>query len=416
MRAIASLLVFALAGGAAVVACTLTTSFDGISDGVRPTDAGDAGPALPPARPAGDPVAGGGRTLYLGVKHFHFAHSNDALKVPGAWQDWGYDIDGLCTGDVASAQAGTCIRNAAITPEQVRDGKNCRDNNFGSQIVPLLNIYNGQFENDTNTGLGTGAPAWLVELDDLGDGSDDPYVPAKLYLAAPMPPKQLPAWDGTDVRSVLPRSVSGSDVKQAVVSFPKGYLKGNVWVSGEPTKLDYALPIGKNGELMPMPLEAAIMSFQLRPDHVAAVDGTGQVAGAMRASSLDAFLAPFLYTQTTFCPATAQWTMLMNQVTTFSDVVIDAPHLQDPSKACDGVSFGFGINLAPVAQPTTVGAEVTASTGLCGGGDAGTSDAGDSGADTGSSSDTGSSGDTGASSDTGGADTAEDAASDASAD
>ncbi|MGZ3419219.1 MAG: hypothetical protein ACXVEF_17295 [Polyangiales bacterium] len=362
---------------AAAGACTLTTSFDGISDGVRPADSGDdagaTGPARVPDRPAGAATAGGGKSLYLGVKHFHFAHSNDALKVPGAWQDWGFDIDGLCTGDVQTAQAGTCIHSPDISAEQVRDGKNCRDNNFGSQIVPLLNVYNDKFENDTNAGLlNPGSAALMFEIDDIGDGVDDPYVPGKLYLLEKMPEKSPPAWDGTDSRAVLPRSVSGGDLKTTLVTFPHGYLRGNVWVSGEPQGFQTAIPIGKSGELMPMDVVHTVISMKLNDGHAGAVDGTGVMAGAVPVSSLESFLRPFLLTQTTFCPGTSQYDIFMKKVATFADVVVAADNLQDPGKSCDGISFGIGFNTAPVAQPTKLGTDPVASTGSCGGMDAGT--------------------------------------------
>jgi len=357
-------------------ACSLTTSFDGISGAVRPAadDAGPTGPAVPPGRPAGAPTPTGARSLWLGVKHFHFAHSNDALKKPGAWEDWGWDIDGLCTGPTGPDQTGSCQRSPKVTPDQISDGKRCRDNNFGAQIVPQLSIYNNQFENDTNNALLEGGPSWLFVLEDLGEGADDPYVPAKLYLATAMPDKTRPAWDGTDVRQVLPRSVTDSSIKQAVITFPKGYVRDHVWVSGDPARFDFALPLGATGELQPMPIHSGLIAFQLNPAHTNAVDGTGQVAGALPLSGIEDFLKPFLLTQTSFCPGTPQYTNLMKNASTYADVYLEAAKLQDPAKACDGISFGIGINLAPIAEPTGVGTEKPPATGGC------TTDAGTDGA------------------------------------
>jgi hypothetical protein len=392
-RWLAVAMVLVAVGGA----CSLTTSFDGIS-GTRPADTGttptgdtgtptdttmttdapmtdgttDGGHAAPPTRPPGDPVPGtGSRTLWLGVKHFHFAHSNDSLKKPGAWEDWGWDIDGLCTGATASDQAGSCIRSPLVTPDQIRDGKNCRDNNFGSQIVPQLNVYNNAFENDTNNGLLAGTPAWVFVLEDLGDGVDDPYVPGKLYLAAQMPDKVRPAWDGTDVRTILPRSVTGGDVTKPIVTFAKGYVRNNVWVSGEPQSFETSLPIGDKGELMPLPIVNGVIAFQLNAGHTSVVDGTGQVAGALAVASVENFLKPFLLTQTTFCPGSSQYNNLMKTISTYGDVVVGAAKLQDPTKSCDGISLGIGINMAPIAAATALGPEQTPSPGACGTPDAG---------------------------------------------
>jgi hypothetical protein len=362
----AAVVIAALTAVGVVVSCTLTESFDGIS-GTRPADAGiEGGPAIPPGRPPGDPApATPSRTLWVGVKHFHFAHSNDALKTPNAWQDWGWDIDGLCTGRSASEQTGTCRKSSGVSPEQVRDGNGCRDNNFGSQIVSQLNIYKNTFENDTNNGLLEGNAAWIFVLEDLGDGTDDPYVPGKLYLAAPTAVKMRPAWDGTDVRQLLPRSVDGA-ISKPKVTFPRGYLRNNVWVSGEAQSFEIALPIGATGELMPMPVRSGVIGFTLNASHTTVVDGTGQVAGAIALSDVEAFLKPFLMTQTPFCPGTGGYQNLLQTITTYADVVVAAPKLQDSSKDCDGISFGIGINLAPVAPAVTLGAEMTPSLGACG--------------------------------------------------
>ena len=378
-----ALVVTTLAGLAflgVAASCSFTTSFDGIS-GTRPADSGsptesgsETGSAAPPLRPAGTAAPSGkGVSVWFGVKHYHFAHSNDALKVPGAWQDWGYDLDHLCTGEIEKDQAGSCIRVPQEGVEQLKDGKSCRDNNFGSQIVPQLNVYKSTFENDTNTGLAAGSPAWIFRLDDVDDGVDDPYVPGRLYVAGPT---KSPAWDGTDSRDILPESVMGGDLDKPVVAFPKGYIRGNIWVSGEPSSFSISLPIGKTGELLPMKVVSTVIAFRLNETHGAVVDGTGVFAGAFAAADVETFLKPFILTQTSFCPGTTQYDDFVAKVKTFVDVVTESPTLQDPKINCTGISFGIGINLAPVARPLKLAPSIPPTTSACDKGDAG-SDSGD---------------------------------------
>jgi hypothetical protein len=375
---------------ASAASCSLTTSFDGISGGTKPgvdtgvttdstapTDTGGdsgGGSAFPPVRPDGPLAAGGGKTVYFGVKHFHYNHSNDALKTPNAWYDWGYDIDHVCTGDRDGTQNGTCIRSSAVTADVVKDGNLCRDNQLGAQIVPQLNIYNNHFENDTNAGLLDGAPTIMFQLDDLADGADDAYVPGRLYLLGRTKGSK-PAWDGTDVRTIVDSSVTGGDLEQPITTFPRGYLKNHVWVSGDPSGFSMSIPMGEQGELLPMNVTAGTIAFKLSDAHTAVVDGTGVLAGAIRASDVESFLRPFMLTQTLFCPGTSQYDAFMKTIPTYVDVVIDAPTLQDPKVACDGLSFGLGINLSPIARPTTLSAATPPATGTCGG------DAGDAGTD-----------------------------------
>jgi hypothetical protein len=158
--------------------------------------------------------------------------------------------------------------------------------------------------------------------------------------------------------------------------FPRGYLRNHVWVSGDPQGVETSLPIGANGELMPLPIKAGIIAFTLNAAHTTVTDGTGQVAGAIASADIDAFLKPFLVTQTPFCPGTSGYSNLLDTIKTYTDVVVAGAKLQDPSKDCDGISLGIGINLAPVAPAVALGTEVTESPGACGS-DAGVPDAAD---------------------------------------
>ena len=372
-------------GAIAATSCLLTTSLDGVSGGVKAgTDTGAAdadpdSPAQPPTRPAGATTPSGkGKTLWFGVKHFHFAHSNDALKKPGAWQDWGFDIDHLCTGAVEADQSGSCLRASGADPSVIADGKRCRDNNFGSQIVSQLNVYNDRFESDTNSGLTSeGSDTIAFRLDDVDGDPDDAYAPGKLYLLAAMKGGR-PAWDGTDSRQISASSVTGDDLDKPITAFPNGYIKGDVWVSGEPASFEMSMPIGLKGEPLPMKVVNGLIGFQLTRDHGSVMDGTGQFAGAIAASNVEAWLKPFVLTQTGFCPAMPQYATFMNRVQTFVDVVVGAPSLQDPKAKCDGISFGFGMNMAPIARPSEVVPAPPPSTGSCGG-DAGADAAVDGG-------------------------------------
>lgn len=315
-------------------------------------DVGDAAPAPArmPARPAGSRTPGGGATLWVAVKRMYLgSQTSFGVESPEGWREWGLDLDSVCTSDEDSIKnVGTCRRPDGAEQTALQDGERCRDNNFGQHVVPLIKIANGGFEKILNESILDGTSStWMLAIEDLGDGPDDAYAPAKLYYAGPTPGR--PAWDGTDVRDVRADSVAARDLGKPKLVFDKGFVRDHVWVSDS---ADFLLPtpLTKHATAQ-LRLRSGVVSLQLAPDHKGA--SRGGIAAAIPLATIEDLLLP-VASSGGFCPGSSLYDSAARSLLRFPDVVVGAPNLQDETKTCDGISIGIGFEVSPVKPPTTV--------------------------------------------------------------
>jgi hypothetical protein len=322
----------------------VTDSFVGETNDAEP------GPARPPARPAGSQTpSGSGKTLWVAVKRMYVGSQTSlGMNSPTAWREFGFDLDSICTSQEDSIKnVGTCRRHAEANQDFLVDGDGCRDNNFGHHVVPLLVVSSEGFEQRLNEGIFEGSNTWLIRIDDLDDGPDDAYAPAKLYRAASAKGGGL-KWDGTDVRKVLSDSVVDRDLNKPIADFSGGYVKDNVWVSGDPAVRQIVLPVS-DVLFVTMNLEAALFTLALDAGHKSAT--RGHLGGAIPMRSIEELLSP-IATSSGFCKGTSLYNSLLRNVQRFPDVVIGAPNLQDTTQECDGMSIGLAFDVTTV-QPVT---------------------------------------------------------------
>ncbi len=323
-----------------------------------PSDAPDGGaeepPARVPARPAGPAEPSGtGKTLWLVVDHFYLGQDDpEGGLAKDPWRKVGLDLDQVCTTEkLARENIGTCRRNAEAAQDVLTDGDGCRDNNFGSHVVKLVGSFDASFEKKSNALVAKGSTTWLLKLEDLDDGSDDPYVAGKLYKAATWADygTTTPKFDGTDVRDVDATSVDDFDLEKPKVVFPKGYLAGDTWVSGEPSTFEANVPI--QGLSVVMPLVAGLVSMQLDEAHTKVVRGV--IGGAIAATTLESVVRP-IADQAGLCPGDALYDSLLRNIMRTVDVAVGVPGLQSPALPCDGLSIGIGFSMVQAQPPTKV--------------------------------------------------------------
>jgi hypothetical protein len=307
---------------------------------------------VPPPRPAGAPVPSGtGKTIWLIAKHFYLGSTTASGAVnKDAWKDWGYDLDRVCTGPTEAAEnIGTCFKTVGATSSVLLDGNGCRDNDWGSQLVPLISEFDAPFEDVANVNIASGFGSWILVVYDLDDAHDDPYAPGALYKAVDWQiyHSGTPKFDGSDVREVTADSVSGFDVSRPITNFTKGYVSGDVWVSGEGSNIIAAVPV--SGVTASLNVVGGVVTIGLQADHSAG--GLGVMAGALRTDQVKAFVGPVAATLG-LCPGTGLYDALLSRIENYVDLYAESPTLQDTTMQCDAMSIGIGFTLAPI-QPVT---------------------------------------------------------------
>jgi len=306
----------------------------------------------PPGRPAGERKASGkGKTLFLLMNQIHVGtRTAGGEKVPNAWRDWGYDLDGVCTGpDEAPTSIGTCKRVESSEPLTNVDGNECRDNAFGAHLAPIADLaYGDDFDGHEAKAVARGDVTLLLVLDDLDDGADDPYVPGRMYKVARWTGIDPPTKD--DIREVESDSVIADDLAAPRTAFPYGYLKGNVWVSGDPiASLGIAFP---SSDLhLQIELSGGQLTLGLAANH--STGGVGLVTGAIPVARIDDMLRP-LAALMGMCPGDPAYVAVLGNAKKIPDLVGDAPGLHDPKKPCDAISFTLGFGVVPILPVTTV--------------------------------------------------------------
>ena len=331
-------------------------STDGASDSVveTPADAGVTAARIPSRPPGTVAPSGKGKTKWFVFSRYWMNQKDpktDALSA-NAWRSIGYDLDKVCTGPTESKEnTGTCRRPDGAKQDTLVDGDACRDNNFGSQVVPLVGVYDAIFEEESTTAVQNGIGTLILSLEDVDDGPNDPYVVGKVYKTANF--KTLgtkpPAWDGTDIREITDDSVEGADLSKPKVLFEKGWIVDNLWVSGDGRVLDFPLPLANI--TVAMPLVAGRMTLELDATHE---NGKfGLVVGAIPRAKLDSVVTA-IGDWAGICKGTTLYDGLVASVTRQCDVVVDAPDLQTTSATCDGISFAIGFSVKGVQPPTTV--------------------------------------------------------------
>jgi hypothetical protein len=323
------------------------------------TDADVGNPSVrPPTRPPGTPTPSGkGRTIWLIAKHFYLGTQTlESNPSKDAWKDWGYDLDDVCTDvDASIANVGTCIRNKDAKPDVLTDGNDCRDNNWGSQLLPLVELYDSVFEQVGNDAILKGVNTWILTLQDLDDGPVDTYAPGALYKAAYWAdyPTTAPKFDGTDVRQVDSDSVIDHDASKPITVFPHGFVVDNTWVSGDGEDIVAAVPIATVKTDFHM--VGGVLTLPLSTDHTSGTIGV--LAGALPSSTFDALLEP-VAAAAGFCKGSSLYTALQAKLQQFVDVVAGAPNLQDVTKPCDSMSVGIGFTVVPIQPVTTAVDEI----------------------------------------------------------
>lgn len=140
--------------------------------------------------------------IYLAVQSTRLGSlAEDGKLDNNAWQDIGFDIDGVCTGVDSCTGADSPPSCKPTVPQISIDGHDCRDNTFGrleytAALVPELSKKYGLSDDAFNCALCVGDYNYLFKISNYNGEANDDSVRVDLY-PSPGLEKPLP-WDCTD--------------------------------------------------------------------------------------------------------------------------------------------------------------------------------------------------------------------------
>jgi len=277
--------------------------------------------------------------------------TRDGTTSDTAWKDYGFDLDSVCTtADDSATSKGTCKRNPDAKSDVLADGNDCRDNNFGSQLIPLLKGIAPDTEPNLVAGIKKGSLTLAVHISDLAEKGEDGRAPAS-FLAV-KGTGGAAKLDGTDTMDI-----DGTSVKDGDASKPNTVLVGGVklvdgkrvWI----TKLDLLkLPaVFIAGATGAVPVHGARLELELDQ-----VPVRGTLAGWVLVKDVQDLVGALLRGRS-LCPGNPLYELVVNKnVPQAADMPIALP--QDPSKDCEAISLAIGIelvkgNLGKVIEPST---------------------------------------------------------------
>ncbi len=299
--------------------------------------------ATPPPRPPA--MSSGGATKWFAVKKLNLGltHRLTGVADYSAWKQYGYDLDArTTTKEDSKTSANSCKRRAGSPTSVLTDGELGRDNNFGQHFMAVVKSLKADAEDAVNFAILEGRTTLLLRLDNVGP-ADNASVPGALFVGGIR--GVAPKWDGTDKWPIDSSSVNA--MKESLYKFPKGYMAGGTWVSGDLGSGTALVPIPLTYPPILMPLDSAVMSFNV------ATGDMGTIAGAANTAKLTESMTPALK-RYGICPGNATYEQVVATMTQSADLVIGAPLLQDVTRECDALSVGIGFTASPITASDVI--------------------------------------------------------------
>jgi hypothetical protein len=263
--------------------------------------------------------------------------ARDGTESADAWKKYGFDLDGICTTeDQSKTSAGTCMRVDGSKPVVLADGDACIDNNFGSQLVPLIKALGGDVEKNLIDGVKKGGATLAIRIRDLAPSGADDHAPGALFAAKGA--GGTAALDGHDVLDVDQGSVDSNDLEK-----PLAVLDGHVEI------VDGARIWKGKADLLALPvvfIADATGTMPVRGLRLEIDLGTGEgtVGGYSLETDITKVLTVILAKQK-ICPGDFLYTQAQSTVAQAADMPAILPH--DTTKTCESISLGLGFELVP---------------------------------------------------------------------
>jgi hypothetical protein len=252
-----------------------------------------------------------------------------------AWRGYGFDLDGICTSaDDSATSKGTCKRDEMSKAGVLTDGDDCIDNNFGSQLVPLVKGLDAATETKIVDGIKKGGLTLVLRIDDLAATGEDGSAPGVWFAAKSS--TGTAKLDGTDTWDVDQSSVADGDLGQPLTRVNGSVVMVDgkrIWRSTS-DKLD--LPaVFIAGATGTVPMAGARVEIDLDAK-------SGNMGGYATVTDVQTIVSGVLAGRM-ICPDNPLHNTVMNTVASSADMPVMLPH--DPSQTCNAMSLGLGIEL-----------------------------------------------------------------------
>lgn len=302
--------------------------------------------------------------IYLSLQSTRLGSLSESGQLDNnAWQDIGFDLDGVCTG-VESCEGEDSPPSCKPTVPQIStDGHFCRDNTFGrleyaAALVPELSTTYGLSDDAFNCALCVGAYNFLFRVSGYNGEDNDDRVRVDLYpspgLDKPLPwncsdPswKTRPCFTPEQQFQITPDSMNeprdGPDLPDAKLFDDAAYVRDGYIVLKLPENMLVWLP-GYKALVVAYPiiLQQGLVAGKIRrdPDGVWRItDGTigGRVKGTDLITS---------FRNLGLCEADPNYSVMTDFVNKNLDVLVDGR--RDPEATCDGMSLGIAFKAQQV--------------------------------------------------------------------
>jgi hypothetical protein len=251
----------------------------------------------------------------------------------------GLDLDGVITRNHSKLHCQMTPDDASAS--QV-DGADGIDNSFGGNVVSLIGNLEPEFVSQMNADVMTGKFTQLLSVSGIGPNADYNVLDASLVSAASR--SEPPTWHN----DVWPRLA----LNEPPSTFSNTYLTRNTLVATGSTGIT-TLVITIHGVPVHVRLQNVSVVADLSADHLTIERGI--IAGI---ASVDDLIAEFLHRYAFFAPVLCGGNPLLDLAVKHlhgsADIMLDGT--QDPTRACDGVSFGMFFH-AVTAQEGATGSE-----------------------------------------------------------
>jgi hypothetical protein len=302
--------------------------------------------------------------IYLAIQSTRLGSLSETGALDNdAWQEIGFDLDGVCTGvDTCEGDDSPPSCNPTV-PQISTDGRVCRDNTFGrleyaAALVPELSKTYGLNDDAFNCALCVGDYNFLFRISGYNGEPNDDQVRVDLYpspgLDKPLPwncadPswKTRPCFTPEQQFQITPDSMNeprgGPDLADAKIFDAAAYVREGYLIVRFPDDTHLWFPGYKALVVAyPITLQKGIVAGKIQrdPDGVWRItDGT--IGGRVKGTDLITG-----FRELGLCEADPNYSVMADFVNKNLDVLVDGR--RDATATCDGMSLGIAFKAQQV--------------------------------------------------------------------